>query len=104
VAYFLPGPTCHNTLFCDILTRMSRNVEVEKTGGESTANLIRRFTKRVQGAGIIPKVRSGRYHERIKSENVKQTKRLKTLKRKETYEELLKLGKIAERVPKKRGR
>ncbi len=76
---------------------MSINVQVEKNAGESTANLIRRFTKRVQGAGIIQKVRKSRYHERIKSENVKQTKRLKTLKRKVIYEDLLKLGKIAER-------
>ncbi len=83
---------------------MSINVEVEKTGGESTANLIRRFTKRVQGAGVIPKVRGGRYHARTKSENVNKTKRLKTLKRKAVYEELLKLGKIAERAPRKRGR
>lgn len=76
---------------------MSMNVQVEKNGGESTANLIRRFTKRVQGAGIIPKVRKGRYHARTKSENVGKTKRLKRLKSKAVYEELLKLGKIAER-------
>lgn len=80
---------------------MSTNVQVEKNGAESTANLIRRFTKRVQGAGIIPKVRSGRYHARIKSENVRKTKRLKTLKRKAVYEELLKLGKVAERPTRK---
>ena len=83
---------------------MSRNVEVEKTAGESTANLIRRFTKRIQGAGIVPKVRSGRYHERAKSRNVHKSKRLKTLKRKVVYEELLKLGKITERVGRKTSR
>jgi ribosomal protein S21 len=76
---------------------MSTNVQVDKNSGESTANLIRRFTKRVQGAGIIPKVRKSRYHERTKSENVAKTKRLKRLKSKAVYEELLKLGKIAER-------
>jgi ribosomal protein S21 len=80
---------------------MSTNVQVEKNGAESTANLIRRFTKRVQSAGIIPKVRKGRYHERIKSRNVQKTKRLKRLKSKTVYEELLKLGKIAERAPRK---
>lgn len=80
---------------------MSTNVQVEKNGSESTANLIRRFTKRVQGAGIIPKVRKSRYHTREKSENVKQAKRLKTLKRKVVYEELLKMGKIAERPVRK---
>jgi ribosomal protein S21 len=80
---------------------MATNVQVDKNGGESTANLIRRFTKRVQGAGIIPKVRKGRYHERIKSENVKKTKKLKRLKSKAVYDELLKLGKIAERPTRK---
>jgi ribosomal protein S21 len=76
---------------------MSTNVQVEKNSGESTANLIRRFTKRVQGAGIIPKVRKGRYYARTKSENVGKAKRLKRLKSKAVYEELLKMGKIAER-------
>jgi ribosomal protein S21 len=80
---------------------MATNVQVDKNGGESTANLIRRFTKRVQGAGIIPKVRKGRYHERIKSENVKKTKKLKRLKSKAVYDELLKLGKITERPTRK---
>jgi ribosomal protein S21 len=80
---------------------MATNVQVDKNGGESTANLIRRFTKRVQGAGIIPKIRKSRYHERVKSENVKKTKKLKRLKSKGVYEELLKLGKIAERPTRK---
>jgi len=75
---------------------MAINVEVEKNNNESSANVIRRFTKRVQGAGIIPKVRSGRYHTRNKSDNVKRMAKLKKLAKKETYEKLLKLGKIAE--------
>ena len=80
---------------------MATNVQVDKNNNESSANVIRRFTKRVQGAGIIPKVRKSRYHERVKSENVKQSKRLKTLKRKVIYEDLLKMGKIAERPVRK---
>jgi len=75
---------------------MATNVQVEKHQNESTSNVIRRFTKRVQGAGIIPKVRSGRYHDRVKSGNVKRVARLKKLAKKETYEKLLKLGKIQE--------
>jgi ribosomal protein S21 len=76
---------------------MASNIEVTKNANESTANLIRRFTKRVQGAGIIPRVRKNRYFTRIKSENVRKASRLTTLGRKEKYDELLKLGKIAER-------
>ncbi|PIW96829.1 hypothetical protein COZ82_02845 [Candidatus Kaiserbacteria bacterium CG_4_8_14_3_um_filter_38_9] len=75
---------------------MATNVEVEKNTNESSANVIRRFTKRVQGAGIIPKVRSGRYHNRIKSRNVQRFAKLKKLGKKEVYEKLLKLGKIQE--------
>jgi ribosomal protein S21 len=75
---------------------MAINVEVEKNNNESSANVIRRFQKRVQGAGIIPKVRAGRYYTRIKSDNVKRMAKLKKLAKKETYERLLKLGKIAE--------
>lgn len=75
---------------------MAINVQVEKNNNESSANVIRRFTKRVQGAGIIPKVRSGRYRTRIKSDNVQRRAKLKKLAKKETYEKLLKLGKITE--------
>jgi len=76
---------------------MANNVEVEKNNQESTANLIRRFTRRVQGAGIIPRMRGNRYFARTKSENVRKEARLKKLAGKESYEKLLKLGKIQER-------
>ncbi len=75
---------------------MAVNVEVEKTHTESTANLVRRFTKRMQGAGIVQKVRATRYFKREKSENVHRHSKLLRLKRQKTYETLLKLGKIQE--------
>jgi ribosomal protein S21 len=81
---------------------MAINVQIEKNNNESSANVIRRFTKRVQGAGIIPRVRKNRYHTRTKSENVQKTARLKKLVKKVTYETQLKLGKIQERVYKRR--
>ena len=75
---------------------MATNVEVEKNNNESSANVIRRFTKRVQGAGIVPKVRGGRYYSRTKSKNVQRTAKLKKLGKREVYEKLVKLGKIQE--------
>lgn len=75
---------------------MAINVEVEKNNNESSANVIRRFTKRVQSAGIIPKVRGARYHSRIKSRNVQRFAKLKKLDKREAYEKLVKLGKIQE--------
>lgn len=75
---------------------MAINVQVEKNNNESSANVIRRFTKRVQGSGILKKVRDARYHSREKSGNVNRMAKLKKLAKKETYEKMLKLGKIAE--------
>lgn len=75
---------------------MATNVEVEKNNNESSANVIRRFTKRVQGAGIVPKVRGGRYFSRTKSRNVQRTAKLKKLVKRDVYENLVKLGKVQE--------
>jgi ribosomal protein S21 len=75
---------------------MANNVAVERHNNESSANVIRRFTKRVQNSGIVRRKRDNRYHTRIKSENVRQTARLKKLVKKETYELAYKLGKTTE--------
>lgn len=79
-----------------LFRHMATNVEVEKNNNESSANVIRRFTKRVQGAGIVPKVRGSRYHSRTKSRNVRRVARLKKIEKREKYEKLIKLGKIQE--------
>ncbi len=80
---------------------MATNVQVTKNNNESSANVIRRFTKRVQGAGIVPKVRSGRYFTRIKSRNVQRFAKLKKLGKREVYEKMVKLGKVQERRPRR---
>ena len=72
------------------------NIEVTKGPNENNLSVLRRFQKRVQGAGVLPRVRSKRYHERVKSENVKKAKTLSYLKKKEETAELVKLGKIQE--------
>ncbi|MEX0913142.1 MAG: hypothetical protein WDZ56_01280 [Candidatus Paceibacterota bacterium] len=75
---------------------MAINVAVEKNNNESSANVIRRFQKRVQNSGIIRRLRDERYHKRVKSENVRRTARLKKLVSKAEYDRLYKLGKTAE--------
>ncbi len=75
---------------------MAVNAEVVKSGNENNVNLIRRFTKRVQGSGVLPRVRSIRYSGRKLSEYVKKKKTLKVLKKREDYAELLKMGKVVE--------
>lgn len=75
---------------------MSINVEVTKTGNENNVNLLRRFTRRVQGSGVLPRVRSKRYAMRKPSEYVKKKKTLKTLARRKEVNVLIKLGKMTE--------
>ncbi len=83
---------------------MAVNAQVEKNEGETAVNLIRRFSKRVQGAGLIPRMRGRRYFSRIKSREVRRKQTLKVIKRREEVTELIKLGKMLERVPGKGGR
>lgn len=81
---------------------MATNVEVSKNNQESTANLIRRFTKRMQGSGVLMRLRRGRYHARSISDGVLRTKKLVKLENKVKYEKLLKLGKIKEHPRRRR--
>tara|TARA_B100000745_G_scaffold210740_1_gene139582 strand:- start:2941 stop:3177 length:237 start_codon:yes stop_codon:yes gene_type:complete len=75
---------------------MPINVQVEKNNNESNANVIRRFTKRMQGSGIVRRMRGNRYYSRTKSQNVRRMARLKKLDKKALYEKNLKLGKITD--------
>ncbi len=76
-------------------------VEVKRGASEQTASVLRRFTKKVQESGIIPKKRSQRYASRTLSAlKVKKAKILK-IGRTKTYNRLKKLGKLT--PPKKKG-
>jgi ribosomal protein S21 len=76
---------------------MATNAEVTKNDGESPINLIRRFSKRVQGTGLIQGARKRRYYSRVKSREVRRKQTLKVIKRREVVKELIKLGKMPER-------
>ena len=75
------------------------NVEVTKSANENNLGIIKRFTKKVQGSGILPKVRSKRYSFRDLSFYKRKKNTLKNLKRKAEIMELIKMGKMTERVP-----
>jgi len=79
------------------------NAEVQKNEGETTLNLIRRFSKRVQGSGLIQNMRSRRYRVREESQAVRRKHALKVIARRAEVQELIKLGKMVEQVPKKGG-
>ncbi len=76
---------------------MAVNAEVNKNDNETAVNLIRRFSKRVQGSGLIQRVRGNRYFGRIKSREVRRKQTLKVIARRENVQELIKLGKMVER-------
>lgn len=72
------------------------NIEVVKGENENNLSVLRRFTKRVQGSGVLPRVRSKRYTLRVPSRNTARAKTVAGIKRKEKTAELVKLGKIPE--------
>lgn len=80
------------------------NAEVQKSGAESALSVIRKFSRRVQGTGLIQTVRKRRYYERDSSKTVSKKRALKRIKRQENYRELVKEGKITEAPARGRGR
>jgi len=72
---------------------MAINAEVVKAGTENNLSLIRKFTKRVQSSGVLPRLRSIRYSSRKLSEYVKKKKTLKRLASHKEMQELIKMGK-----------
>lgn len=77
------------------------NAEVSKTGNESPLAVIRKFSRRVQGTGLIQLTRKRRYYERAKSRTVSKKRALKRLKKREDFRRLVKEGKAVE--PTRRG-
>ena len=75
---------------------MAINVEVTKKKNENNGSVLKRFTRRVQESGVLPRVRSIRYSERTMSPYVRQQKKLKYLRKKVITENLIKLGKMPE--------
>lgn len=75
------------------------NVEVERNNNENNVNLIKRFTRRVQGSGVLPRVRGIRYKTRTVSPYVKKKKTLKSINYKKEIAEQVKMGKIQEKMP-----
>ncbi len=73
------------------------NVEVTKNANENNTGIIRRFTKKVQGSGVLPKVRSKRYSLRDMSVYKVKKNTLKNLKRKAEIMGLIKMGKMADK-------
>lgn len=70
------------------------NVEVTRNSGESPLSLLRRFSRKVQSSGVIPRVRSVRFSGRAQSHYKTKKKALKSMARRQAREILIKLGKV----------
>lgn len=69
-------------------------IEVNKSGNENNAGILRRFSRRIQESNIIQKVKGSRYNKRKESKLKVKKATLKHLERRKETEKLRKLGKI----------
>jgi hypothetical protein len=78
------------------------NVSVDRNQNESASSVIRRFTKRVQDAGILNRVRGLKEAKRTLSYYKQKKAALELIKRREAREKLAKLGKLVNEKKRKR--
>jgi len=70
------------------------NIAVTRKDGEHNTSILRRFTRKVQGSGILPRVRGIRYQNRPETKFRRKKKTIKALRYAENLETQIKLGKI----------
>jgi len=69
--------------------------EIKRHDNETTASALRRFTKKVQQAGVLKRVKQIRFRERKQSEFKERKNALRRIARRKEVERLQKLGKIS---------
>ncbi len=74
---------------------MAVNVKIVKKNNENSVSVLKRFSRRVQESGVIVKVKSKRYAERMPSDYTKKKNKLKSLKKKAEFQKMFKLGKVS---------
>ena len=72
------------------------NAEVNKAGNENALSLLRKFSRRVQGTGLMRRMRAGRYRSRPTSKTVKKKQALKRIAKRVIIQQLIKEGKMSE--------
>lgn len=73
---------------------MAINVKITKKNNENSVSVLKRFSRRVQESGVIVKVKSKRYAERMPSDYTKKKNKLKSLKKRADFQKQFKLGKV----------
>ena len=98
-------PRQKSLVYASILFIMvnATRVEVRRGKNESSASLLRRFSRRAQGLGLVREMRKRRYFARVKSKNVDHKRAMVSLERRDKYHELVKLGKIDPTARRTRG-
>jgi len=74
------------------------NVSVTKNNNESPVSVLRRFTRKIQGSGVLNRVRSIRYSDRVLSHYKVKMKTLSSIARKKEVSRLIKLGKMPDKM------
>lgn len=73
------------------------NVQVTAKENESTTNLLRRFSRKVNSSGILRAKRSRKTRRREPSKNVRKAQKVDALRKLGKVEKLIKLGKLPDR-------
>jgi ribosomal protein S21 len=73
---------------------MAINTEITSNNNESSANTIRRFSRRVKSSGVINKAKSLRYRNRKTSKTLQKKQALRLLKKRKEREKKIKMGKL----------
>ncbi len=80
---------------------MTINIEIKKGNNENPTSMLRRFQKKVQESGILPKVRSHRYADRELSKLKTKRAKLKKIAGGIKYDRSKRLGTLIERKKKR---
>ena len=73
------------------------SIQIKKNPRETSQNLVRRFSRRIQQSGVLRRARNIRFTKRGKSEQLKKKTALRKQELKKEYQILEKLGKEPER-------
>ena len=76
------------------------SIQIKKHPKETSQNLVRRFSRRIQQSGVLRRARNIRFTQRAKSAESKKQSALRKQELKKEREILVKMGK----EPEKRGR
>ncbi|XKT74165.1 MAG: hypothetical protein ACJKTH_02290 [Patescibacteria group bacterium UBA2163] len=74
------------------------SASVKKNSSENTMSLIRRFSKRVQGSGVVRRAKGIRFHQRAVSKNKRRDSALRRLAKQEKRQEMELMGLIQPRT------